>query len=617
MDYQHATPEQVLLKAREYLSKANVQRIEQTIRFMLQNEELAKPLQTGLDTAVPLLERQMGTPSVLAALTKEAIENQGLAKQVESEVVEIAVGAKKLDAIEEKNAGKLDSLLLSKLLLATSKDIRMMLVKIAGELREMRFLSEIPKEEQQQEPKTILEVFVPICHKLGLQKACWELEDLAMKKIYPTEYEQLKKMIPEKRAEREKKAELFKGQIQQVLQKDSLAATALGRAKNFYRIHKKMQEKNLKPEEIHDLIAARVICNTVEECYRALNIIQNSFKSVSGPIEDFIAHPKPNGYQSIHVDVEWQNKPCEIQIRTWKMHTEAEDGLAAHWEYKKYVKDKSFDSQLSITKQMADWMETQPNKQILETLRIQFEKNKLFVFTPKNEVIELPEKATPIDFAYALHSSLGNKCEKANVNGKLVPLHHALETGDTIEIITSEKQQPKRNWLSFVVTDKAQSKIRQALQMEQTGLKKGTKKKFLIPKKRSLKPLLAKCCNPLPGDAIIAFKTTKRKIVIHQANCENAQKIPTAKRIEVSQEQFPKQPYNVEILVRATNQAGILAKALNEFARFECIINSTNTTTKSNQFSCRFNVQIKNTGHLEKLMERIRKIVGVQDCQRA
>ncbi len=207
MEYQHATPEQVLSKAKEYLSKPSVQQIEQIIRFMQQNKELAKPLQTGLDTAVPLLERQLGTPSILAALAKEAVENKELAKQAEAEAVEIAIGTKKLDAIEEKNAAKLDSLLLSKLLLAASKDIRSMLVKIAGELREMRFLSEITKEEQQQEAKTVLEVFVPICHKLGLQKMRWELEDLAMKRMYPKEDEQLKKAIPEKRAQREKKAE--------------------------------------------------------------------------------------------------------------------------------------------------------------------------------------------------------------------------------------------------------------------------------------------------------------------------------------------------------------------------------------------------------------------------
>lgn len=615
MKYHHATPTKIIENAREYLPSDQTAALEKTLTKIQQMGIDPVAFQNGLDIALVLTELKLGLPTVLAGLSKPVISLEHIPELVGSEVETLSRGALKLDEIENKNTGKIEPALLSKLLLAASKDVRIMLIKLATEICELRFLPEQEAKIQWLQPQTALSVFVPICHKLGLHALRWQVEDLSMKYLLPDEYNELKALVQKTREEREKIAEAFKTEIKTDLQKAGLDVFVLGRPKNFYRIYKKMHEKKLSFDQVNDMIAARVVCDSISDCYAALGILQNRFQTKMQGYTDYIAHPKENGYQSIHLDLKWNNQNCEAQIRTWKMHAEAEDGLAAHWEYKKYTKNKEFDQKLSITKQITDWLERQQDKTIMETLRIRFDQNKLFVFTPQSDLVELVENATPVDFAFAVHSSLGALCEKAKVNGKLVPLHHKLENGDVVEIIISTRQKPKRNWLSFVQTNKAIGRIKAALQIESIQ-QKPIPKTIQVSQKRIMHTILAKCCNPLPGDDITAFKTTKRKIVVHRANCINAQRIPSSKQFKLGAEQFPKQPYQVEIIIRAENKPGLLGKILSEIAKTNSKITATNATSDANGFSCRFTIQIKQSIELEKLLEKIKKLPGIQQAKR-
>jgi GTP pyrophosphokinase len=305
------------------------------------------------------------------------------------------------------------------------------------------------------------------------------------------------------------------------------------------------------------------------------------------------------------------------------MHKDAEEGIAAHWQYKQFKQDKHFDKRLALARQVAEWQQSSKDaRQHIESLNIKFEKNQVFVFTPKKELIVLPEGATPIDFAYAVHSGLGNKCEKAKANGKIVPLDYRLENADAVEIITSERQKPKSQWLSFVKTDKAKQRIRQSLRIE--GIMDGIKKKIsavrkIVPfqMKKGQQAVLAKCCNPLPGDEVVGYKTTKRKIKVHRADCPNLAEIPKEKRIAVPMEQFKEKNYRVEIAVKAQNKPGILTEMLDAISSFKAGINSTSAKTEEgNTFGCTFNITIKSSGELEKIVERLEKIKGVIKAER-
>ncbi|MBU0635908.1 TGS domain-containing protein [Candidatus Micrarchaeota archaeon] len=614
MQYRHAQLENLQAQTKKDTFASDREKILLALQKLNEQNIPLDLKQTALDTGALLHELEFGTSTILSALIEPILEEDS-ETIFGTESTMLAREVKRMAKILKKNFEKVPSETLSKLLLAHAEDIRILIIKIAKTLTKLRFAT--GTSEDQKNAIVCLFVWVPICHKLGLHKIRWELEDLALKQLKPKIYESLKKQLNEKREKRIERQKKLETKIKEILEKNGFEAFVTGRVKNIYRIYKKMEREQQKLSEINDLIAVRIICNTTKECYHLMGILQQEFEEIKGGFTDYIAHPKPNGYQSIHTDIQWKNNSAEIQIRTWDMHIEAEDGLAAHWEYKQYAKDPHFDSRLSIAKQISDWVGFEKNRDLMQTLRIQFDKNRVFVFTPKNELLDLREGSTPIDFAYAVHSQLGAKCEKAKVNGKLVPLSHRLENGDLVEIITSDRQEPKRAWLSFVRTEKAKTKIKTALNIEQHTSKPLAKiKKLFFSRKKQTQTRLAKCCNPLPGDEVIAFKTTKRKIIIHRKDCLNYKKNPQ-KAISVSDEQFPKHPYNVEIHVRVINRVGVLAQILNEFAKFKCVVNSTNTITNANEFSCRFNIQLKKTADLEKLLEKIRKIKGVLDSKRA
>ena len=622
--------EDIEKKLQEYNKKADIKLLAKAFSLVadlpseFQNRKKEAHL---LNTAHILAESELDEETVIAGLLHHLLRNNAFTKEsIEKgfgkEIAELIEGVEKIDAIENKNRKTANPETIGKLILATARDIRVIFIRLAARLEALRAIDFLPEQSQKELAQSTLDIYVPICHKLGLHKIRWELEDLAMKKLDRQAYEKIKAEIKQTREEREKDVEEISKELEATLNKKSIECKVYGRAKNFYRINKKMIEQNKKLSEIYDLLAFRTICNSEKECYEALSALQEQYKQIPSEFRDYIANPKPNKYQSIHLGLFFKGTPIEVQIRTWEMHRTAEDGLAAHWQYKQYKKDKHFDSRLSIAKQLTEWQRSAKDaKELIDSMKLSFEGDKVFVFSPKQELIELDYGSTPVDFAFAVHSALGLKCERAKANGKIVPLDYKLENGDTVEILVSEKQNPKQQWLAFVKTEKAKQKIRQALEIPAAAKP---------PKKTILQRLLefstrqkqaartAKCCNPLPGDKIIGVRTTKRKIVIHRADCKNISGIPESKKVLVSGQLFEKGSYDVALKIDAENRPGILPEILNALASSNSTVTATNAKLlPNNKISCTVNTKIRGLSELEKILEKIKKIKGVTNAERA
>jgi (p)ppGpp synthase/HD superfamily hydrolase len=344
--------------------------------------------------------------------------------------------------------------------------------------------------------------------------------------------------------------------------------------------------------------------------------VHSEYKTVPNQFSDYIANPKKNGYRSIHTAVVWRGKPLEVQLRTWEMHYECETGLAAHWQYKQYAKDRFFDKRLSWAKQLVEWHRTTAKDgNFVHSLKMGFGRNKIFVFTPKQQVVVLPEASTPIDFAFAIHSDLGRKCLKAKVNDKIAPLSYKLDNAETVEIIPSKQVQTKRQWLTFAKSQKAQTKIKQSL-----GIKLPKKKKLPERKHGTLtsdkNSRIAKCCNPVPGDEILGVRTTKRKISVHRAECGNVNRIPKNKKLEIKWG-LAEKDYVVGIRVKARGSPSLLPSILKIISASKVAITSTDAkTSSSNILHSKFNVKIKNIGQLDEIINRISALPAVFEAGR-
>ncbi|MDF2882246.1 MAG: (p)ppGpp synthetase [Clostridiaceae bacterium] len=353
------------------------------------------------------------------------------------------------------------------MLVAMAKDIRVILIKLADRLHNMRTLKFMPIEKQKEKSKETLDIYAPLAHRLGMSKIKWELEDLAFRYTNPNEYYDLVRKIAEKRTEREQYISQIITELKQNLEKSGISSEMDGRPKHFYSIYRKMVNKNKSLDQIFDLTAVRILVETVKDCYAALGIVHTIYKPIPGRFKDYIAMPKPNMYQSLHSTVIGpQGKPFEIQIRTFEMHKTAEYGIAAHWKYKEGIANENdspnLDSKLSWLREILDWQgETSDASEFMEGFKIDLFSDEVFVFTPNGKVINLPNEATPIDFAYRIHTDIGNRCVGAKVNGKMIPLDYHLQTGEIVEVLTSSTPKgPSIDWLNMAKSNQAKSKIR-------------------------------------------------------------------------------------------------------------------------------------------------------------
>ncbi|MGI8775264.1 MAG: RelA/SpoT family protein [Actinomycetota bacterium] len=419
--------------------------------------------------AVILAELGLDEASVAAALLHDSVEDTALTlAQVEDEVgFEAAMlidGVTKLDKIRYRSAEQTRAENLRKMIVATAKDVRVLLVKIADRLHNMRTIEPLAPEKRELIARETLEIYAPLAHRLGMYAIKWEMEDLCFKTLHPKRFQEIDTLIQQRQPQRERLLDEVRDEITSKLKDVRIKAEVSGRPKNLYSIYEKIAIRGKQFDEIFDLMGIRVVVEDVRDCYAALGALHTVYTPVPGRFKDYIAMPKFNMYQSLHTTVIGpEGRPMEIQIRTAAMHQAAESGIAAHWLYKEQKRNKKPEEEMAWLRRMMDWQrESADPKDFMESLKIDLYADEVFVFTPKGDVLELPRGATPLDFAYSIHTEVGHRTVGARVNARLVSLSHQLSSGDTVEIITSKgAADPSRDWLKVVRTPRARNKIRQ------------------------------------------------------------------------------------------------------------------------------------------------------------
>jgi GTP diphosphokinase / guanosine-3',5'-bis(diphosphate) 3'-diphosphatase len=450
-----------------------------------------------LAVATILAELGMNTETICAALLHDTVEDTPytlveLRGEFGEDIAALVDGVTKLDKVKYGDSAEAETV--RKMVVAMSRDIRVLVIKLADRLHNMRTLRYLPREKQERKARETLEIFAPLAHRLGMNTVKWELEDLAFAMTYPKRYDEIARLVSQRAPRRDQFLQEVIADLSADLHEARIKGTVTGRPKHYYSIYQKMIAKNMGFDEIYDLVGIRVLVDSVRDCYAALGTIHARWNPVPGRFKDYVAMPKFNMYQSLHTTVIGPGgKPVELQIRTWQMHKRAEYGVAAHWKYKdemhaaatasgvktagppagtgtprgsRGTRSANWDeaTEMAWLRQLVDWQrETEDPAEFLDSLRFDLAGNEVYVFTPKGEVVQLPHDATPVDFAYAIHTEVGHRTIGARVNGRLVALDYSLDNGDTVEIFTSKAQEagPSRDWLTFVKSARARNKIRQ------------------------------------------------------------------------------------------------------------------------------------------------------------
>ncbi len=484
---------------------AKIEELIKTSELVRKAYELSKKLHEGqkrktgepyfnhaLATGENIAEWGLDESSIAAGLLHDVVEDTDytldkIKAEFGDEVAFLVDGVTKISKIKYRGMERQVENL-RKMILALSQDIRVVIIKLADRLHNMQTLGALPPQKQKRIALETMEIYSPIAYRLGMQKISGELEDLAFPYIYPQEHRWLISHVKEKYEERERYSEKVEPILMEALQKAGIEVLSIDyRAKRYASLYKKLLRYDMDIDKIYDLVALRVVVKNVEDCYAALGIVHNLWPPLPNRIKDYIALPKPNGYRSIHTTVFCvDNRITEIQIRTQEMHDEAEIGIAAHWAYeqakqsKAYLEKKSVSAgtkELQWVQQLRSWQkESSSPEEFMESLKIDFFKDRIFAITPKGEVIDLPAGATPIDFAYQIHTDVGNSCTGAKVNGKIAALNAPLRSGDIVEILTQKNKKPSEDWLEIVKTANAKNHIKAALKGKTARLDKAEPK---------------------------------------------------------------------------------------------------------------------------------------------
>ena len=630
------------------------------------------------------------------------------------EIAQLVEGVTKLTRIQFQSREQAEAENFRKMIVAMAQDVRVILIKLADRLHNMRTIEYLGRQKQVQKAKETLEIYAPLAHRLGIHAIKWELEDLSFETLPPRKYSEIRAMVTERRADREKGVEAAGEILKRELTKVDIPADIAGRAKHFYSIYDKMAKKGREFNEIYDLTAMRVIVERsgdegTRDCYGALGLIHSLWRPMPGRFKDFISLPKLNRYRSLHTTVIGpEGTPLEIQVRTREMHEEAELGVAAHWLYKRgKLAGKTDDEWLSWVKTLMDWQadETDP-REFMKTFRTDLFDDEVYVFTPKGEVKTLPAGSTPIDFAYAVHTDVGHRTVGAKVNGRIVPLHYKLKNGDFVEILTSKSGRgPSRDWMGLAASSRARNKIRQWFQREtrgetehkgrelldhalkaqnlpyrklqsssvlaqvirETGFKKaedfyvalgsgklqsgqivnkvlqrlktdevaqepivspkapkakrtvaGESLGVLVPGVEDVLVRVAKCCTPVPGDAIVGYISLGRGITIHRGDCPNVKALMRnpERFTPVDWEGGATTGFRVQIAVEAWDRPRLLEDVARTFSEHGANIVAYGGTVEDQMARNWYTAEVGDIKDLRSLLTALRNVEAVFDAYR-
>lgn len=570
--------------------------------------------------ATILIENNSEPAVVLAGLLQHTtLSRSELNQQFGSDVTQLVL-QEDVKEIKSRNK-KITADALRKILLTTIKDVRVLFIKLAVKLDNLRTIAPLPKPDQQRIAEEVLEIYAPLAYRLGLEKIRVELEDLALQIISPKKYHQITQFLEQTKEQRDELIALMIKEIKRIAQKKVDLITVKGRSKHIYSIYKKLLKKK-HLEQIQDIFGIRVVVKTVKDCYIVLGLLHETFTPLPGRLKDYIAHPKSNLYQSLHTGLQLKNgQKIEVQIRTQEMDESAEEGLAAHWRYKGLRSDQIFEKKVAWLRNFLEMQQEGSHTEFLKAAEVDIFGDKIYCYTPKGDVKELPAEASLLDFAYTVHEEIGNKTVGGRVNGKFVPLKQVLHHGDVIEIITNKQQRPRRSWLKIVKSPRARQKIRKSLKAHETlaPLHYHSWKPAITDEQAILVAspdfpkatcVLAKCCSPLPGEVIVGLVTKRRIISVHHENCKLAQKeqerwVPVHWKETFTQK--------IQFHVRAEERSGLLAELLHTLAQAGFEVKEAKVKfIDAKHAQCSFLIIPRALDELTSLISRLKKIRSVQ-----
>lgn len=719
--------EQLLEKAGAYIKEPELALIREAYDFAEeahhgQTRKSGEPyILHPLAVADIVVNMQMDSISIIAALLHDVVEDttvplDEIRKKFGETCAMLVDGLTKLERIKFRSKEEQQNENYRKMFIAMAQDIRVIVIKLADRLHNMRTLKYQSEESQRRISYETLEIFCPIANRLGISAIKWEMEDIALRYLNPQQYYRIANLMHKKRAEREQYIDNVIDRINEKLGEMGIQADLSGRPKHIYSVYKKMTTKNKQFNEIYDLLAIRIIVDNIKDCYATLGIIHTLWKPMPGRFKDYIAMPKANMYQSLHTTVVGPNgEPTEVQIRTWDMHRTAEFGIAAHWAYKEGGTSNLEDSITFFREILELQNEAKDASEFVESLKMDFFSDLVFVFTPKGEVIELPAGSVPLDFAYRIHTEVGNRTIGAKVNGRIVPLDYQLKTGDIVEILTSKHSYgPSRDWLKIAQSSHARSKIKQWYKKEkrEENVEKGRESLERELKRLSLEPSqwltddklqevakrfafndiddmlcaigfsgitasqivtrlteklrreqeesslleltterkeikvaperkvqhtngvrvkgidnllvrFARCCNPVPGDEIVGYVTRGRGVSVHRTDCPNLPSLDgeeeeAARVIEVEWEtESETANYSVDIEITGHDRNGLLNEVLQAVSESKTNISAvTGRTDKNKLAQVHMTILIRNTDHLQSVVEKIKRVKDVYSVHR-